>query len=791
MKLDRFKLRPYQEPIWDALENKGYKRILAILPRRAGKDICCLNLMLRQALKKVGIYYYLLPTYSQARKTLWDSLTNTGVRFMDYIPKELIANMNSTEMKVRLVNDSLIQFLGSDNFDSLVGTNPSGCVFSEYALQDPRAYQFLRPALTATQGWAIFISTPRGKNHLWEMWNIAQQNQEDWFAYKLTVEETNHIPLHEIQKELASGEMSEDLVQQEYYCSFDQGVEGSYYGKYLDRMRIKGQISVVPFETGFKVHTAWDLGVRDATAIVFFQVTGQVVRIIDFYENTKQGLEHYAKVLDQKRRDLGYMYGRHIGPHDIRVQEFGTGLTRVEQAKRLGIDFTIAPNLSIEDGIEAVRAAFSKFWIDEKNCALLIKHLENYRQEFDAKKKVYKSYPLHDVHSNACFVGETLVKTSKGDKPIKDIQVNDLVVTPLGLRKVLDIHKRMTSETLCVTVGKTIIECTREHEIFCGRGLVYSDTLRYNDVLESYNKIKGYLWPKIFGYYTEGYGIKGFKKAILSLRMNHKSCLMGTFLHGMRTIIDQASIMARDTQLCNAISGHITMVKYLKTMLFTIKMVIRRIIPLKILNVCTRLRILVCMLIDLVRGHNLKSAKTSLEVLMLRPQNGMGAMREGLGIESTPKTVCPLSGDLNTIKSASVAIKNTRECKPGKNTVLMRAKQKLVFSRDWTLLSVLAVFVKTLSLVTNTALRRHVVKSVEINKLCLPVEVYDLTVETDNCYYANGYLVSNSDAMRYLSISLSKVRDGLSPEDLERRYQEAMHGSQGQLPDMFRDEYKI
>jgi phage terminase large subunit len=401
IKLDRFKLRPYQEPIWDALENKGYKRLLVILPRRSGKDICCLNLLLRQALKKVGIYYYLLPTYSQARKTIWDSLTNTGVRFMDYIPKELVSNINSTEMKVRLVNDSLIQFLGSDNFDSLVGTNPSGCIFSEYALQDPRAYQFLRPALTATGGFAIFISTPRGKNHLWEMWNIATRNPNDWFSYRLTVEDTRHIPLHEIQKELASGEMSEDLVQQEYYCSFDQGVEGSYYGKYLDRMRVKGQISIVPYETGFKVHSAWDLGVRDSTSIILFQTVGQIIRIIDFYENSKVGLEHYIEILEQKRKENGWIYGKHIAPHDIRQREFTSGVSRIEMAKRMGITFTISNEIEVADGIEAVRAAFSKIWIDEKNCSVLIKHLENYRQEYDAKKKVYKPYPLHDNHSHA------------------------------------------------------------------------------------------------------------------------------------------------------------------------------------------------------------------------------------------------------------------------------------------------------------------------------------------------------------------------------------------------------
>lgn len=392
--LNRFKPREYQIPIMDAILNKGYKRVLCILPRRAGKDICAFNIMIRAALKKIGVYYYIFPTYSQGKKVLWDSLTNDGVRFIDYIPPEIISSTNSQEMKIKLTNGSLIQVVGSDNVDSLVGTNPQGIVFSEYALQDPRAYQYLRPILVANDGWALFISTPRGKNHLFTLYEVARSNPE-WFCLKLGIEETNHIPLSEIEKEKAEGIMSDDLIQQEYYTSFDMGVEGAYYTKYLDRMRIKGQIGDVPWESSFKVHTAWDLGVRDSTTILFFQVIGQTVRIIDSYENSKVGLEHYSKVIQQK----DYVYGKHIAPHDIRVKEFGSGMTRWETAKHLGITFTIAPDLSVEDGIEAVRRSLGKIWID-RSCSNFIKAVENYRQEYDHKRKVYKDFPLHDWSSH-------------------------------------------------------------------------------------------------------------------------------------------------------------------------------------------------------------------------------------------------------------------------------------------------------------------------------------------------------------------------------------------------------
>ena len=396
--LNKFKPRPYQTPILDAIVNKGYKRVIGILPRRAGKDITAWNLCIREALKRVGTYYYVFPTYAQAKKVIWDASTIDGKRFInEYIPDELVESKNGQEMKIRFKNGSLIQMVGSDNIDGLVGTNPLGVVFSEYAIQDPRAYNFLRPILMANDGWCVFISTPRGKNHLWELWNIANQNKDEWFAYKLSVEDTGHISLYELEKEKAQGLMSEDFIQQEFYCSFDLGVEGAYYARYLDKMRLKGQIGCVPWESSFKVHTAWDIGVRDSTTIIFFQTIGQTVKLIDYYENSKVGLEHYIKVLDQKP----YQYGKHIAPHDIRVQEFGTGMTRVEKARQLGINFTIAPDLSIEDGIEAVRSAFSKIWIDELACAKLIKALENYRQEYDSKRKTYKNQPLHDWSSHA------------------------------------------------------------------------------------------------------------------------------------------------------------------------------------------------------------------------------------------------------------------------------------------------------------------------------------------------------------------------------------------------------
>lgn len=411
--LNKFRPRDYQRPIFEAFFGDRYRRLVIVMCRRAGKDLCTWNIIIREAIQKPGVYYVVYPTYAQGKKILWSSVTIQGERFLDFIPKEVISGTNSQEMKVTLTNGSIIQIIGSDNPDRIVGTNPCGVVFSEYALQNPRIYALMSPILAANKGWAIFQSTPRGKNHFWDLYQLAL-NSPEWWTCRLGLNETRHIDPAEIDREIAEGLMSPDLVQQEYYVSFDAGVEGSFYCKYIDRMRLNNQIGVVPWEAGFKVHTAWDIGVRDSTSIIFFQVIGQTVRLIDFYEKNKEGLEHYASYVLSKP----YTYGKHIAPHDIAVKEFGGGMTRIEKAKQLGINFTIAPKVSVMDGIESVRSALSKIWIDDNRCAKLIRALENYRQEYDSKKQVYKDNPLHDKYSHAAdamrYLCISLPKTRDG-----------------------------------------------------------------------------------------------------------------------------------------------------------------------------------------------------------------------------------------------------------------------------------------------------------------------------------------------------------------------------------------
>jgi len=397
IKLDKFTPRDFQLPLFDAIENKGYKRVLCLWPRRAGKDVCAFNLAIRAALRKTQTIFYVFPTYNSGRKILWDAITNDGLRILDYCPLEL-ADRNEQLMRLRFKNGSVLQVIGSNDYDTaLVGTNAQFIIFSEYALQDPRAYQFARPILTANDGVALFLSTPRGRNHLYDLYQIAQHSPDEWFCYKLTVADTQHIRMADIKREIDLGELSEGMVQQEYYTSFDQGQDGYFYMREIDKMRLDGRIGMVPWEPRFKVHTAWDLGINDPTVIIWFQIVGTTVHVIDYYSASNRSIDHFVNIVLNKP----YVYGRHFPPHDIMVREQGSGLTRREMYKQLGINFSEVYKLDLLDGIECVKSSMARIWIDEVKCKELIRHVSNYRQEWDPERKRYKAIPLHDDNSHA------------------------------------------------------------------------------------------------------------------------------------------------------------------------------------------------------------------------------------------------------------------------------------------------------------------------------------------------------------------------------------------------------
>jgi len=348
-------------------------------------------------MQKPAIYWYLLPDHKQARRVIFDGKRIDGRDFMACIPDQVIERVNSTEMKIKLLNGSLIQIMGVREMDSLRGANPYGIVFSEYAyVYDSSVFATLLPIIQASNGWVIFISTPRAKNHFHELFNMARNNPSKWFSYYLTVKDTNHIPQQQIEEDIKNGIISWDMAQQEYYCSWDLGISGVVYGTAIDRMRTNNQITDVPWQPEYEVHTSWDIG-NDTTAICFFQIVATRVHIIDYYQRASENLEHYVNVLKSKP----YSYGKHYFPHDMAVTEWaGPKFTRVEKARQLGIKATIVDSVGLEDGIEVTRSALARIYIDENKCSNLIKCIENYRYEWNDKRQIYSTKPLHNSASH-------------------------------------------------------------------------------------------------------------------------------------------------------------------------------------------------------------------------------------------------------------------------------------------------------------------------------------------------------------------------------------------------------
>jgi hypothetical protein len=396
-----FKPRPYQLELFKALDS-GYKRACVVYHRRAGKDKSLFNLLIKKAFERKGVYYYLFPEFAQGRRVIWDGVDGSGFKFLDHIPEPLIQRKNSTDMKIELVNGSVIQVIGTDKFDKVRGSNPVGCVFSEFAFQNPKAWHIIRPILAENNGWACFNSTPNGKNHFYDMYNMAKDNVR-WFTQFLTVNDTydwDNKPIiteEAIQEEREAG-MTEEMIQQEFYCSWIANAQGFYYLSMIEDATKEGRICNLPHDPSSPVETWWDIGVNDNTCIWFTQTFGNKIHIIDFLKASGHGLSYYAKQLQRKP----YVYRSHNFPHDIGNTEFGTGRTRIEVAEELfkGTRINVLPKLPVEDGINAVRMVLPSCHFDKRKCHEGLDALRNYRKQFDERLQEYKDKPLHDWASD-------------------------------------------------------------------------------------------------------------------------------------------------------------------------------------------------------------------------------------------------------------------------------------------------------------------------------------------------------------------------------------------------------
>lgn len=362
--------------------------------RRAGKTVACVHDLQRGAIRSENVrprFAYLSPFLKQSKTVAWDYLREA----MSPI-RRLGASAHESELRVDYPNGGQVRLYGADNPDALRGIYLDGVVLDEYADMDPRVWsEIIRPALADRQGWAVFIGTPKGRNAFFEMWQRSR-SEDGWYSVMLKASETGLIPQSEL--DLARRDLSEDQYAQEFECSFDAAIVGSYYGKLMARAEAQDRITGVPYEAASQVWTAWDLGIRDATAIWWAQVVGREVRIIDYYEASGMDLGHYVSQITSRP----YSYAGHIVPHDAQAKELGTGKSRLEVLESLGLkNITVAPMHRVEDGINAVRVFIPKCWFDAGKCARGIDALKLYRSEYDEKLQALKPRPVHDWTSHA------------------------------------------------------------------------------------------------------------------------------------------------------------------------------------------------------------------------------------------------------------------------------------------------------------------------------------------------------------------------------------------------------
>ena len=393
----------HQQGLWDAMMRDGVNRAVCVWHRRAGKDSSALNITAAKAWQEVGTYWHLLPTAVQARRVIWNETDRHHRRIIDQVhPPELRESKRDDEMSIRLANGSLWQLAGSDNYNSLVGANVRGVVFSEWSLCDPEAWTYIRPILRENGGWAMFIFTPRGRNHGFDLWKQTEGSNR-WYRSLLDVRQTYRedgspvITEADVAEDIADG-MSPEMAQQEYYCSFAAGVVGSFFGRAIEEARSLGRIGRVPHDSMRLVHLHFDIGLRDQTACWFSQRDAFGWRFFRYREWRDVALRDIFREVAA----MDYDFGTVNLPHDGAKRDQGTAIRLREYADEAfsRADVIVHPQYDVQTSIEASRYLITRSYFDEKECERGIQVLENYRKTWDEKRKVYHEKPEHDWASH-------------------------------------------------------------------------------------------------------------------------------------------------------------------------------------------------------------------------------------------------------------------------------------------------------------------------------------------------------------------------------------------------------
>lgn len=378
--------RDQQAQIHDLIDSKRFTVVVA--HRRMGKTVSAINHIIKDAVlnqNEAPRYAYIAPTYGQAKRVAWDYLVKYST--------PLGGTQNISELRVDFWGRR-IQLYGSDNPEALRGQYFDGVILDEIGDQNPKIWtDIIRPALADRLGWCLFIGTPKGHNHFKDLRDRAE-TEDGWGLLEFKASQTGVIAQTEL--DAAKSEMGEDKYLQEFECSFNAAVEGSYYGQILNDLETKNHIQEIPRDDLCRTITAWDLGMGDSTAIWVAQIAGSEIRLVDYYENNGVGLDKYVSWL----RDNNWASAEHILPHDVQVRELGSGKSRLEVLQEAGLNVRIASRMSVDDGIQAVRRLLPRCWFNVPAVKQGLDCLRNYRREFDEKRKVFYDRPLHDWSSH-------------------------------------------------------------------------------------------------------------------------------------------------------------------------------------------------------------------------------------------------------------------------------------------------------------------------------------------------------------------------------------------------------
>jgi len=381
-----YSARNPQRKIHDALNN--YRFVVTVAHRRMGKTVAGIIELIRQAgmCKKIRPRYaYIAPTYAQAKRVAWDYLT--------HYTRVVQAKVNNSELRIDF-GDRRISLYGSENADNLRGQYFDGVIIDEVGDQNPRIWnEIVRAALADREGWCLFIGTPKGQNHFKDLRDRAEK-QEDWCLLEFKASETKLLKDEELKS--AKREMGIERYNQEFECSFNAAVTGSYYAELINELEKENRLVPIERDDACKTVASWDLGMSDSTSIWICQTTNNEVRLLDYYENHGVGLDVYMNWL----RENNWFHCEQLLPHDVEVRELGTGKSRLEILQNGGLDCRVVQRISVADGIQAVRRMLPKCWFNYPQVKQGVDSLRNYRREYNEKQKAFYDKPLHDWTSH-------------------------------------------------------------------------------------------------------------------------------------------------------------------------------------------------------------------------------------------------------------------------------------------------------------------------------------------------------------------------------------------------------